>query len=126
MPYKDPQQRRSRHREYMRTYLKTHRAAVKHRALVKANAARQRAAVRALVSEFRSQGCSLCGEADPVCLDAHHLDAGKKDLSIARMATMRWSRARAQAELAKCVCVCANCHRKIHAGKLTAIAPASA
>lgn len=63
------------------------------------------------------QKCSLCDESTPECLDLHHIDSTTKDKEIGRMLQDgSWSKL--QREIDKCVVVCANCHRKIHAGHL--------
>ncbi len=46
-------------------------------------------------------------------LEFHHLDPTQKDFSIAGQRT---SFERIRAELDKCVMLCSNCHREIHAG----------
>lgn len=58
--------------------------------------------------------CIVCGEKEPVCLDWHHLDPNQKELTIGRS----FNRAREilMKEISKCVCLCSNCHRKVHAG----------
>lgn len=56
-------------------------------------------------------GCQDCGERHPACLDYHHLDEGLKDK------TLVWydcGRERMEAEIAKCIVLCSNCHRKRH------------
>lgn len=63
------------------------------------------------------QQCKFCPEHDPDCLDLHHLDRTKKDIDVAD-AVYRWSWERLTTELEKCIVVCANCHRKIHKGKI--------
>lgn len=62
----------------------------------------------------RSVGCKLCNEREPVALDFHHTD-GKKEAILSRLKS---SRRRIEMELPKCEVVCANCHRKVHAGLL--------
>ena len=54
-----------------------------------------------------------CGEGRAVCLDLHHSDPDTKlfALSDARNRTIKTI----DQELSKCVVVCANCHRLIHA-----------
>lgn len=62
-----------------------------------------------------TQKCSLCGETESCCLDLHHLDPTKKEYAIA--ATSRFTSFKnLQKELDKCVVLCSNCHRKVHAG----------
>lgn len=57
--------------------------------------------------------CELCGENDPVTLDWHHLDPSQKEYSVARMWKSR-GRQSILDEIAKCQCLCANCHRRVH------------
>ena len=57
--------------------------------------------------------CSVCGETDHNCLDFHHVMPEEKELNIPR-AVARGSKT-VISELKKCVVVCANCHRKVHA-----------
>ncbi len=60
--------------------------------------------------------CRGCGLAEPVdALEFHHLDATEKDFGISVDGIPR-SWARIRSELAKCVLLCANCHRETHAG----------
>jgi 5-methylcytosine-specific restriction endonuclease McrA len=60
--------------------------------------------------------CMGCGLSDPVdVLDFHHLDPTTKEFAISTDGVPR-SWARVQAELTKCVLLCANCHREVHAG----------
>lgn len=58
--------------------------------------------------------CLICGETEPVCLDFHHIDPNEKDFTISKHRSK--SKENLMKEIEKCVCVCANCHRKIHAG----------
>lgn len=59
--------------------------------------------------------CIKCGESEKACLDWHHVDPKQKDMNVARLLVNKgW--ALIMAEIAKCVCLCANCHRKLHAG----------
>jgi endonuclease IV len=57
-------------------------------------------------------GCRYCTEKEEVCLDFHHLHNKRYDITKVNSKQARLK------EMAKCVCVCANCHRKIHAGLL--------
>ena len=72
------------------------------------------------MSEYKmTVSCVVCGEHEASCLDFHHLDANKKDRSLAKVAAFGWGTERIQKELSKCVPLCANCHRKFHAGVIT-------
>ena len=65
--------------------------------------------------EWRSkQKCCRCGETEEACLDAHHSDPSQKEFSLSKLGIEEFGSERWHAELAKCIIVCANCHRKIH------------
>lgn len=58
--------------------------------------------------------CYDCNQTyHPNVFDFHHLDPGTKDFDWSKMRL--FSEARMQAELSKCVMLCANCHRTRHA-----------
>jgi hypothetical protein len=59
------------------------------------------------------RGCERCGEKDPCCLDFHHRNAATKAFPIGTKVHLV-GRAKAEAELAKCIILCSNCHRKLH------------
>ena len=69
-------------------------------------------------------GCQLCPEADPVCLEFHHPVPGEKDFNVSNYFNVTWSWPGIVAEMIKCVVLCSNCHKKVHAGKLV-VDPAS-
>lgn len=59
--------------------------------------------------------CNICSEAESCCLDFHHLDPSKKDFNVSDLiGKCNWNLI--LEEIQKCICVCSNCHRKIHAG----------
>lgn len=58
--------------------------------------------------------CEICGESCFICLDFHHIDTTQKDCTVA--ITAECSITRAKQEIDKCRVLCANCHRKLHAG----------
>jgi len=76
----------------------------------------RRAKHRAWVYEYKrnSDGCRRCGETDPACLDFHHRDDTEKEMTISKMITHGFSKAKLRAEMEKCDILCANCHRKEH------------
>lgn len=64
-----------------------------------------------------ASGCKSCKwNEHPEALDFHHLDPNEKDQSISTM--LRLSKIRLDKEMAKCVILCARCHRLVHAGVL--------
>ncbi|EMF5533952.1 hypothetical protein ACXYJ3_001485 [Escherichia coli] len=61
--------------------------------------------------------CSICGyNRCKQALDFHHTNPEEKEYSIARFRTSRRNREVVIAELKKCVLLCSNCHREVHAG----------
>ncbi len=114
-------------RERIRDRKKQHYAAnreeicAKVKARYKANPAVHKAYIAKRLREWKAWcrdwkakiGCTTCGERNPVCLDFHHLSRATKKSDVLTMAA---SGAKMQLEeVMKCVVVCANCHRKVHA-----------
>ena len=63
----------------------------------------------------QQQGCMCCSETEAVCLELHHLDPTEKEENLSDIVRRGWSWERVMKEAAKCVVLCANCHRKVHA-----------
>lgn len=61
-----------------------------------------------------TQKCSHCLENHPACIDFHHLDPSQKESGVARLLHNTRSKSTFLKELAKCIPLCANCHRKVH------------
>ena len=59
--------------------------------------------------------CILCGENAPECLDFHHI---KNKVAEVGKLRKKGSFSKVVEEIKKCVVLCANCHRKVHAGTL--------
>lgn len=78
--------------------------------------AKRRRKMRQLLVEYKGSKCYFCGyEACIDALDLHHMDASLKDFGISSSGLTRsWERNKSEAD--KCVLLCANCHREIHAG----------
>ena len=82
--------------------------------LIKA-VSKRRKAIRIKAIEYKGGCCKICGYQK--CTDAlefHHLDPKKKDFSISSKGYAR-SWVRVKEEIEKCILICANCHREIHA-----------
>lgn len=74
--------------------------------------ARQR--TRDLVSGFKKDGCVICGEKHPACLQFHHNDPSQKVMTIQRAVARKMPHPQLIAEIKKCTVLCANCHAKQH------------
>ena len=85
--------------------------------LIKA-VAKRRKTLRERAIKYKGDKCMLCGyDRCQAALDFHHFDEKKKDFGISKDGLTRsWERT--VRELNKCVLVCSNCHREIHAGIL--------
>jgi hypothetical protein len=60
--------------------------------------------------------CTYCDESTPCCLDYHHINPSDKEYSVSSMVAMGYPKETIDNEIAKCIVVCSNCHRKIHYG----------
>ena len=68
--------------------------------------------------------CSICGYSkDKSALEFHHTDESDKLFNIGSFACSRiWSIKTKQlidAEIKKCICLCANCHRELHSKQIS-------
>lgn len=81
--------------------------------------ARRRQKYRAF--QYLGATCYECErEGPPALFEFHHLDSREKAFGISRSGILRpWEEI--LAELEKCVMLCANCHREVHAGVRTVL-----
>ena len=63
---------------------------------------------------IKDHKCTMCPEDENACLDYHHIDPSTKEGNVGSLC--KSSKDRTIKELKKCVPLCANCHRKLHAG----------
>jgi hypothetical protein len=62
---------------------------------------------------MKTKQCARCGNDDYRVLCWHHPNPDEKEMSIGVVSnSVRWERV--MAEVAKCVCLCANCHIIVH------------
>ena len=74
----------------------------------------QRLKARDWLQEFKKTlHCEQCGESHPATLDFHHLDPNSKDGAVSSL-TSNGSVQIMKKEIAKCIVLCSNCHRKLH------------
>jgi hypothetical protein len=87
----------------------------RNRAAVGVARRRRKLDVREFIQAYKAAlACVDCGESHVATLDFHHLDPSEKERSLGDIGKYGWSRTKALAEIAKCVILCANCHRKRH------------
>ena len=87
----------------------------RNRDLYNQNRRKWRVEMRHTIQEIKRCGCCICGETELCCLDFHHLR--DKEFELAKAPDV--SKERLYKELEKCIVLCANCHRKLHAGKIS-------
>lgn len=95
-------------------YLKKHYAKNKQYYIDKSKESKDkyRIAKNKIIAEAKKDGCVKCGEKHPATLDFHHVDEANKSFTISR----RYSKGiqALKDEIAKCIVLCSNCHRKEH------------
>lgn len=77
---------------------------------------KRRKKLREMARIYKGGKCMICGYDRYLgSLDFHHLDPSKKKFGLSlKGLTKSWEKVKA--EIDKCILVCANCHREIHAG----------
>jgi len=77
---------------------------------------KRREKIKSLAIEYKGGKCEICGyDKCNGALEFHHLNSDEKDFGISAKGYTR-SFESVKRELDKCILVCANCHREIHAG----------
>ena len=77
---------------------------------------KRRKKIREMAIKYKGEKCIFCGYNKCIrALEFHHIENNGKDFGISEKGyTRSWDRVKE--ELDKCVLVCANCHRELHAG----------
>ncbi len=77
---------------------------------------KRRQKLRDMAREYKGGKCVICGYSKCAsALDFHHRNPKQKDFGLSvRGLTRSWELIKK--EIDKCVLVCANCHRELHAG----------
>ena len=82
--------------------------------------AKRRRKIKEFAVHYKGGKCQLCGYGKyHGALDLHHLDPKTKEFAIGYKGYTR-SWAKVKAELDKCILVCANCHRELEGGIVSA------
>ena len=110
MPSHSPEKNREYQRRWRQRHPEKHREDVQKYRGKQPNTHARRAAFIASVKAASS--CVVCGESDTEVLEYHHVEP--KSFGLASASGK--SRAAIEAEMRKCVIVCANCHKRLHAG----------
>ena len=77
---------------------------------------RRRDKTKQILIEYKGGKCQICGyDKCQGALEFHHIDPSEKDFGIGQKGYTR-SIGENKKEVDKCILVCANCHREIHAG----------
>jgi hypothetical protein len=101
---------RENYNKWFRAYYKKHKA--QYFAKAKNHQAKKRAWFEERFKDILI--CVTCKEDDRRCLDFHHVNPKTKFKSIAHMVKI-FSQDKIEKEVAKCIVLCSNCHRKKHA-----------
>ena len=108
MPYKDPELKRQKHKEYSRRYYEKNKEET-----VKRVGQRKREEAKEWAKFKSSLKCINCGFAHPAVIDFHHVILGPENVKINALVKNNAYKA-AKKEIEKCVPLCANCHRIHH------------
>lgn len=105
MPYKDKEKQRAAQREYARQH-----AAENYKRGQDGKARNIK-----WLQELKAKSCCQhCPENHPGCLDFHHREGQEKENCVSILVHSGYSLRRIKEEVAKCIILCANCHRKLH------------
>ncbi len=75
----------------------------------------QKSSRRQWIDDYKAErGCEKCGNKDYRVLDFHHKISSLKKFSISDFYYYQFSMEKTKEEIAKCIVVCANCHRILH------------
>lgn len=77
---------------------------------------KRRRKIKEMAIIYKGGKCALCGyNKYQGALEFHHLDKDSKDFGLSMSGLTRsWDKTKK--ELDKCILVCSNCHKEIHAG----------
>jgi hypothetical protein len=108
MPYKDPEIKKAKHKEYSRKNYLANQTEIKQK--TKTTKSIEKAKWYLFKATLK---CVDCGFGHVAAMDFHHEDPSTKIDSVHRLVNSG-KFALAQEEMKKCVVLCANCHRIRH------------
>lgn len=81
------------------------------------NTRRWRHNVKRRVVEALGGKCCICGYSKcRAAIEFHHLDPSEKEVALSKMIAHPSGWSKIVEEMSKCVALCSNCHREVHAG----------
>jgi CO dehydrogenase/acetyl-CoA synthase alpha subunit len=108
MPYKDPQKRKEKQKEYAKKYYEDNIGVEKIR--LQKTKKEKRAEWYAFKNTLK---CTECEFNHPAALDFHHTNPKEKEGNVHKFIS-NGNFAKAYKEVKKCIVLCANCHRIHH------------
>jgi len=109
VPYKDPEVKRIKQRQYSKTYYRKNK-----RTVIIQSAIASRATNARWIRYKSKQKCSHCGAKHPAIIDFHHVIRDKDKVAVNYLVKTKRSYKRIMEEIDKCIPLCANCHRILH------------
>jgi hypothetical protein len=109
LPYKDPEVRKAKQRQYSKRWYESH--AAKHKAGASKN---KRIKRNEWIAFKETQACSHCGFAHPAVIDFHHVIRDKTARKVNRLIANGSFRRAIEEATTKCIPLCSNCHRLWH------------
>jgi len=106
MPYKD----KDKQKEFQRQHYKDNKQVYKERCRKRRRDQKE----WFFENVLKDLKCDRCVETHPWCLEFHHLDPTTKIATVSSLVRGLRSRQIILDEVSKCICLCANCHRKLH------------
>lgn len=114
MPYKDLEKNKEYQKKYQKEWYNKNKK--KHYDNTRINKKRHVQQMMKFTSDYKGErGCYCCPENNPACLDFHHTE-DDKDINVSVAIQKGWGKQKIKEEISKCVVICSNCHRKLHAG----------
>jgi transcription elongation factor Elf1 len=109
-PFKDPERRRQYHQQYHKEkWYPLHKEE-----RMKRSKQQRQDLVKWYQEYKKTLKCADCGQNHPATLEFHHLDPAQKEVNVSRLIADSTSMRKLKEEIAKCVVLCANCHRIRH------------
>ena len=109
MPYKDPEKRKAYQQKW---HSENKRPKSEQTSWLKR---------KKMVADAKDKPCAYCNvKYDPCVMDLHHIDPLVKDNQVSHLMKSS-SYGKLQEEIDKCVVLCANCHRMLHADLITLV-----